>query len=116
MDRVRPQSKTKSVKRIALMSALLLAVVTGGVTLARIDFRTTRVHRDKLSIETVRHGTLEIKVSANGQLLPRHIEYIASQVPGRVAEAYVKAGAVVIAGQLLVELGNSQLVDSAEEA
>jgi HlyD family secretion protein len=91
-------------------------LVSGGVILANIDFATKRVERGKLSIETVQQGTLEIKVDSNGQLLPRDIEYIASQVDGRVAKRYVKAGAVVTAGQVLVELTNPQLIDSAEEA
>lgn len=116
MDRARPPSKAKSIRRIVLAGSLLGAVVAGGVTLASIDFSTKRVDRDKVSIETVRQGTLEIKVSANGRLLPRNIEYIASQVPGRVASTHVKAGDVVSVGQLLVELTNPQLVDSSEEA
>src|SRR4029079_14282050 len=100
----------------ALATALALVVVSGGVTLASIDFSTQRVERDKLSIETVKQGTMEVKVSANGQLLPRHIEQIASQVTGRVATVFVKPGAMVHADQLLVELTNPQLIASAEEA
>ena len=92
------------------------ALVVATVTLANIDFSTKRVDRRKLSIEMVQRGTLEIKVSANGQLLPRNIEYIAAQVTGRVARTYVKAGDVVTTGQLLVELTNPQLIGSSEEA
>ncbi len=103
-------------KRIALIAALAVALIGGSVTLANIDFSTQRVERDKLSIETVQHGTMEVKVSANGQLLPKHIEQIASQVTGRVAGVYVKPGDLVKGGQLLVELTNPQLIASAEEA
>jgi len=95
---------------------LIGALVVATVTLANIDFSTKRVDRRKLSIEMVQRGTLEIKVSANGQLLPRNIEYIAAQVTGRVARTYVKAGDVVTTGQLLVELTNPQLIGSSEEA
>jgi HlyD family secretion protein len=116
MDHVRPKSKSQSIKRAAFGIALASLFVGGGVTLASIDFSSQRVDRNKLSIETVQRGTLEIKVSANGQLLPKNIEYIASQVTGRVAKSYVKAGDVVSVGQLLVELTNPQLVASAEEA
>lgn len=116
MDRARPKSNAKSIKRFALISALSLAVIGGGVTLASIDFRSERVDRDKVSIETVQRGTLEIKVSANGQLLPMNIEQIVSQVTGRVAKVHVKPGDVVEAGQILVELTNPQLVASTEEA
>jgi multidrug efflux pump subunit AcrA (membrane-fusion protein) len=116
MDHNRPISKAHLAKRIASIAAVAFALVGGGVTLANIDFSSQRVDRDKLSIETVQRGTMEIKVSANGQLLPKHIEQIASQVTGRVAKAYVKPGDVVRAGQLLVELSNPQLIASAEEA
>jgi HlyD family secretion protein len=73
------------------------------------------VDREKLSIETVQQGTMEIKVAANGQLLSKRIEQLAAQVPGRVAKADIKPGAVVQAGQVLVELTNPQLIASAEE-
>ncbi|HEX7153200.1 MAG TPA: efflux RND transporter periplasmic adaptor subunit [Thermoanaerobaculia bacterium] len=116
MDHNRPKSHAKLTKRIVLIAATIVALIGGGVTLANIDFSSQRVDRDKLSIETVQRGTMEIKVSANGQLLPKHVEQLASQVTGRVAKAHVKPGDVVKAGQLLVELSNPQLIASAEEA
>jgi len=89
MDRARPTSTARLIKRLALVSALAIVLVGGGVTLAHIDFNTQRVAREKLSIETVQHGTMEVKVSANGQLLPKNIEQVTSQVTGRVARKYV---------------------------
>ncbi|HYH06574.1 MAG TPA: HlyD family efflux transporter periplasmic adaptor subunit [Thermoanaerobaculia bacterium] len=103
-------------KRVALVATLAVALVGGGVTLASIDFDTQRVDRTRLNIETVRHGTMEIKVAANGRLLSRHVEQLAAQVSGRVAKADIKPGAVVEVGEVLVELANPQLVASAEEA
>lgn len=116
MDHNRPKSHARITKRILLIAALALAVAGGGVTLANMDFSSQRVDRDKLTIDTVQRGTVEIKVSANGQLLPKHIEQIASRVTGRVATTYVKPGDIVRAGQLLVELSNPQLLASADEA
>jgi len=84
--------------------------------LANIDFSTQRVDRTRLTIEPVQQGTMEVKVAANGQLLSRHIEQVAARVAGRVAKADVKPGAVVRAGEVLVELTNPQLVGGAEEA
>jgi HlyD family secretion protein len=115
MDRARTKSKASQIKRVVIIAAVSVALLSGGVMLASIDFSTHRVDREKLSIETVRQGTMEIKVSANGQLLSRHIEQLAAQVPGRVAKADIKPGAVVQAGQVLVELTNPQLIASAEE-
>ncbi len=103
-------------KRPAIIGAVAIALISGGVMLANIDFSTQRVDRTKLSIETVQRGTMEIKVAANGQLVSKKIEELAARVPGRVAKADIKPGAVVQAGQLLVELTNPQLIAGAEEA
>lgn len=116
MDHPRPKSRAKLIKRMALISTLALVLIGGGVTLASIDFSSRRIDRDTLSIETVQHGTLEIKVSANGQLLPENIEQIGSQVTGRVAKVRVKPGDAVKEGQLLAELTNPEIIASADEA
>ncbi len=116
MDRARPQSQTRSIRRIAAVVAATLVLVGGGATLASIDFDSRRIDRDTVSIETVQRGTLEIRVSANGRLLPKHIEQIAAQVTGRVARTHVRPGAVVKAGAMLVELSNPELVAGAEGA
>jgi HlyD family secretion protein len=116
MDRARAQSRAPRIKRAAAIAVAAFALISGGVTLANIDFTSRRVDQDKLSIETVRQGRMDIKVAANGQLLSKHIEQLAAQVPGRVAKADIKPGAVVQVGEMLVELSNPQLVASAEEA
>src|SRR4051812_17784054 len=116
MDRKREKSKIPQIKRIALIAVIAVAAVSGSVVLANIDFSTQRVDKTRLTIETVRQGAMEVKVSANGQLLSKRIEQLAAQVSGRVAKADVKPGAVVEVGQELVELANPQLIASAEEA
>ncbi len=116
MDRLRIKSKAAQIKRPAIVAAAVVALVSGGVILANIDFSTHRVDRTKLSIETVQQGMMEIKVSANGQLLSKRIEQLAAQAPGRVARADIKPGAVVHVGDVLVELANPQVIASAEEA
>ncbi|MGZ5461076.1 MAG: efflux RND transporter periplasmic adaptor subunit [Thermoanaerobaculia bacterium] len=116
MDRAITPSKSSRMKRPAAIAAATFALVSGGVMLANIDFSTQRVDRSKLSVETVQRGTMEVKVGANGQLLSEGVEQLAARVPGRVAKADIKPGAVVRVGQVLVELTNPQLTASAEEA
>lgn len=116
MDRVRTISKASQLKRPAIIAAVVLALISGGMMLANIDFSTQRVDRTRLSIETVQRGTMEIKVAANGQLLSKRVEQLAARVPGRVAKADIKPGAVVQVGQVLVELTNPELTAGAEEA
>jgi len=116
MDRARPKSRVPQIRRAAIITAAALALISGGFTLANIDFTTHRVDREKVSIETVQQGTMEVKVSANGVLLSNNIEQLAAQVPGRVAKKDIKPGTVVHVGEVLVELTNPQLIASAEEA
>jgi HlyD family secretion protein len=116
MDKPRPKSATSSLTGVVLKVALPIGLLVAGVALAHIDFSTARVDRNKITVDTVQHGTMEIKVSANGQLLPKNIEYISSQVSGRVAKRYVKSGDQVHAGQPIMDLTNPQLVARAEEA
>lgn len=116
MDYTRPKSKKFLSRRMLVIAAGACVLLTTVIALASIDFSTQRVGRDRVTLDTVRRGMLEIKVRANGQLIPRNVEYIASQVTGRVAKAAVKPGDVVKAGDVLVELGNPQLVASADEA
>jgi HlyD family secretion protein len=116
MDHVRTKSKASRLKRPAIIGALVVVLIGGGVLLANIDFSTQRVDRTKLSIETVKQGTMEVKVAANGQLTSRNVEQLTARVSGRVVRADIKPGAVVEAGQVLMELTNPQLIASAEEA
>lgn len=93
--------------------AALLVVLLG---VASIDFSSKRIKRNSLLIGEVKKGQLDIKVSANGVLLPREVEWLASQVEGRVRKMHVKPGDSVKAGQVLVELDNPLLQVAEQEA
>ena len=116
MDRIRTVSKASRLKRPAYVASAALALISGGVMLANIDYSTQRVDRSTLTIETVRRGTMAVKVAANGQLLSKRIEQLAAPVAGRVEKADVEPGTPVHVGELLVELANPQLTSAAEEA
>jgi HlyD family secretion protein len=116
MDRIRAKSKFPGAKRLALVGGGVVALVAIGAALVSIDFSSRRVDRDKISIETVQRGTMEIKVGANGELQSDNIEQLAAQVSGRVAKLHVKPGAQVEVGDVLVELTNPELIASADEA
>ncbi len=116
MDKVRKKSKAALVKKIAFASASAALLLYGAISIANIDFDSRRVDRETLLIGTVQKGDLEIRISANGELLPRDLELISAQVEGRVARVHVAPGDEVAAGQLLAELSNPQLLNAAEEA
>jgi HlyD family secretion protein len=116
MDRARAKQKTFLRKRTILIAIAALIAVVIVATLLSVDFTSRRIDSDKISIEAVKRGTMEIKVSANGELQSDNIEQLASEVQGRVAKLHLKPGARVEVGQLLVEMDNPQLVTAAEEA
>ncbi|MDO9318451.1 MAG: efflux RND transporter periplasmic adaptor subunit [Gammaproteobacteria bacterium] len=103
-------------KQITFASASVALLFYGAVSVANIDFKSRRVDRDSLLIGTVERGDLDIRISANGVLLPRDLELISAQVEGRVARVHVAPGDEVVTGQVLAELTNPQLVTAAEEA
>jgi HlyD family secretion protein len=115
MDRARGQAKSPQVKRWAIAAAVVVVLVIA-VILVNVDFGSHRVDRDRVSIESVERGTLEIRVGANGKLQSENIEQFAARVSGRVAKLHVKPGARVEAKQMLVELTNPELLAKAEEA
>lgn len=96
---------------VALLSLLLLAVL-----LPTLDFHSQRVDRDTLQLGIVTRGKLDIKVSANGRLLPRHVQWIASRVEARVAAIERRAGDKVVPGDVIVRLSNPALLAAADEA
>ncbi len=116
MDRVREKSKFAAVKKVGGFSVLAMLLLYSAISIAGMDFESRRVDRDTLLVDTVQRGTLEIRVSANGELLPRDIELISAQVEGRVARVFVAPGDEVKTGQLLAQLSNPGVVNAAEEA
>jgi hypothetical protein len=57
----------KLLKRVALVCSLMLVLIGGGLTLASLDVDGLRTDHDTLSIGTVEHGALEIRISASGR-------------------------------------------------
>ena len=85
MDRIREKSKFIKMRKVATISVIVIIFSYGAFSIAGIDFDSRRVDRETLLIDTVQRGRLEIRISANGVLLPRDIELVSAQVEGRVA-------------------------------
>jgi len=116
VDKVRKKSKSALVKKIAFAVISAALLLYGAISIANIDFESRRVDRDTLLLGTVELSDLDIRISANGELLPQDLELISSQVEGRVARVHVAPGDEVMTGQILAELSNPQLLNAAEEA
>jgi HlyD family secretion protein len=115
MDIVRSkQKKTLNSKVLGIVG-----VVSCGVLLLAYTYSDTggsyRIDKNALLIDQVQRGELNVSVRGIGVLVPKDIRWIATEVQGRVERILIKPGAQVKAGDLLLELRNSQLVQQLEE-
>jgi len=67
------------------------------------------VKQSELVTAKVEQGRFQVNVRATGVLKPVNIRWVSAQISGRVEQAFVKAGALVNEGQLLVQLSNPEL-------
>lgn len=67
------------------------------------------VDMDELITAKVEKGDFKVNVRASGLFKPVNIRWVSSQVAGRVEQVFVKAGAKVNIGDVLVELSDPDL-------
>jgi len=87
---------------ILLISATLVLKNTLGSASFIVDM-------DELITAEVKQGDFKVNVRASGLLKPLNIRWVSSQVAGRVEQVFVKAGAKVNIGDVLVELSDPDL-------
>jgi len=74
------------------------------------------IERNALVIAKVEQGDFRVNVRATGVLKPLNIRWVSSQVSGRAEQVFVKAGAKVNKGDVLVQLSNPELHRNLEKA
>jgi multidrug resistance efflux pump len=74
------------------------------------------VKQSELITAVVEQGRFQVNVRATGVLKPVYIRWVSAQVSGRVEQAFVKAGANVKKGQILMQLSNPELHRELEKA
>ena len=84
--------------------ALVLALMTWGATLLKPAAPT--VERASVMIDTVERGEMVREVHAIGTLVPEDQRLVPALTAGRVEHVFVRAGAKVDAGTLLLEMTN----------
>jgi len=104
---------------LALIAAVCLLVPVAAVAanylwnMSRADFA---VDGDTLSYGQVARGQFTVSVRGAGVLVPDNIEWLSAGVEAKVERVVVKAGKVVKAGDVIVELSNPELVQQLAEA
>jgi multidrug resistance efflux pump len=74
------------------------------------------VEHEKLVTAKVEQGVFQVNVRATGVLKPLNIRWVSAQVAGRIEQVFVKAGAKVVQGDVLVQLSNPELKRELEKA
>jgi multidrug resistance efflux pump len=74
------------------------------------------VEKNAMVTAKVEQGRFKVNVRATGVLKPLNIRWVSSQVSGRVEQVFVKAGAVVNKGDVLIQLSNPELHRELETA
>jgi len=74
------------------------------------------VEKNAVVIAKVEQGDFRVNVRATGALKPLNIRWVSSQVSGRAEQVFVKPGAKVQKGDVLVQLSNPELHRNLEKA
>ncbi len=112
MDIARPELKQRKRRRRFVLGALTgLALVLAAIGLAALGPAMPSVERSSVLIDSVKRGELLREVRGPGMLVPKEIRWIAAETAARVERVLVKPGATVVAGSVIIELGNPEVDD-----
>lgn len=116
MDVIRNQKRVPHARRY------LLAGLAGIALLFLIRFlwflgqSEISISRDTLVFAHVQRGDFTVSVRGSGVLAPDNVQWLSANVEANVVNRAVKAGSIVKAGDLIVELRNPELMQQLMEA
>jgi HlyD family secretion protein len=108
MDRRLPQSRWRRATWIGGGVAAVAGVTTALVATYESG-RTVRMDSTGVTIASVERGVFHDFVPLRGSVVPRDVVVLDAQEGGRVERLLVEAGDAVVAGQPLIEFGNTDL-------
>jgi HlyD family secretion protein len=109
MDTVRTKVTPELWRKYWYIAVLLLLLLGTYFFKSFMGSASFIVNKQELITAVVQLGNFKINVRATGVLKPVNIRWVSSQVSGRVEQAFVKAGANVTKGQILMQLSNPEL-------
>jgi len=116
MDTLRIKPKQALWKKYWFIIPLLLAVFLAWKFSQYFGDASYIVEHEKLVTAKVEQGVFQVNVRATGLLKPENIRWVSAQVSGRIEQVFVKAGAKVSAGDVLVTLSNPEFERELEKA
>ena len=93
-----------------IAGAAVLAILVGALLVWQFGgARHLRIARDQISISIVKRGTFSDFIPLRARVVPRATIYLDAIEGGRVEEVMVEPGDMVVSGQPLVRLSNTEL-------
>jgi HlyD family secretion protein len=109
MDRVIEKSAWQKHRSKLAWGGLALAAALAFAWLTPEEGRALKVQNDRVVVSTVTRGQFDDYIPVRGMVAPAKTVFLDAIEGGRVEAIHVEDGALVEAGQLLVELSNTQL-------
>ena len=115
MDIVRTKDKTSTAKTISTIAVAMLLLIVAVYWFLSSTNSSHIVDSDLLLTDTVVQGELTVNVRGIGVLAPKDVRWLSTTVEGKVERIFVKAGALVQQGDVILQLSNPQLAQTLEE-
>ncbi len=116
MDFKREPTKKSALKKYWYAVPAVLVAISAYFLTDLMGDASYIVDKSDLITAKVEKGNFKVNVRATGVLKPLNIRWVSSQVAGKVERVFVKAGAHVKQGDVLVELSNPELHRELEKA
>jgi HlyD family secretion protein len=109
MDKVIAKTAWQKYRKPLTWGAIALLTLTAFWVLKPAAGRALKVQNDRIVISTVSRGEFDDYIPVRGQVAPLKTVFLDAIEGGRVEAIYVEDGVQVAAGDLIVELSNTQL-------
>lgn len=116
MDVIRKQKRIPHARRYLLVGLAGIALLFLIRYLWFLGQSEISVSKDTLVFAHVQRGDFTVSVRGSGVLAPDNVQWLSANVEANVVNRAVKAGSIVKAGDLIVELRNPELMQQLMEA
>lgn len=116
MDVIRNQKRVPHARRYLLAGLAGIALLFLIRFLWLLGQSEISISRDTLVFAHVQRGDFTVSVRGSGVLAPDNVQWLSANVEANVVNRAVKAGSIVKAGDLIVELRNPELMQQLMEA
>lgn len=116
MDIAITKKKLPNIQRYVVAFLLVVTLLLAGRYLWFLGQADFSVDRNTLMFSDVKRGKYTVSVRGTGVLVPDKVQWLAAEVDATVTRILLKAGNVVKAGDLILQLSNPQLAQQLAEA